>query len=88
MTIKKGNITIRSHDFRKYYTTHYSTHHTKRTVHLDVGNENTILPDGKKANVSECQLMMDFYGLKALTELLNFELKQVEKKYGTIKEED
>ena len=88
MTIKKDTITIRSPDFRKYYTTHYGTHHTKRTVHLDVGNESTTLPDGKKANISECQLIMDFYGFKALTGLLNFELKQLEKKYGIIKEED
>jgi len=87
MVIKKGTITIRSPNFRKYFVTHFGTHHTKRTVHLDVGNDATVLPDKKKANISECQLIMDFYSLKALTELLNWELKQIEKEFGEIKED-
>ena len=87
MTIEKNTITIRSPDFRKYFVTQFGTGHTKRTVHLDVGNESTILPDKKKANISDCQLIMDFYSFKALIELLDYELKQIEKEFGKIREE-
>ena len=87
MVIEKNVITIRDKDFRKYYVTHFGTHHTKKTVHLDVGNESTILPDKNKANVSDCQLIMDFNSFKALIELLNYELEQIEKEFGKIKED-
>lgn len=87
MPIEKNTITIRSLDFRKYFATSFGVHNTKRTVLLDVGNEITTLPDGKKANVSDCQLIMDFISLKALTNLLNFELKEIEKEFGKIKED-
>jgi hypothetical protein len=30
---------------------------------------------------------MDFYSFKALTELLNYELQQIEKEFGKIKED-
>jgi len=87
MVIEKNKLTIRSPDFRKYFATHFGTRHTKRTVHLDVGNETTILPDKKEANISDCQLIMDFYSFKALTELLNYELEQIEKEFRKIKED-
>ena len=86
MVIEKNTLTIRSPDFKKYFVTHFGTRYTKRTVFLDMGNETTVLPDKKKANISDCQLIMDFYSFKALTELLNYELKQIEKEFGEIKE--
>ncbi len=87
MAIEKNTLTIRSPDFRKYFVAHFGTRHMKRTVFLDVGNETTILPDKRKANISDCQLIMDFYSFKALTELLNYELQQIEKEFGKIKED-
>jgi len=87
MVIEKNKITIRNSDFRKYFAAHFGTTHTKRTVHLDVGNEVTTLPDKKQANVSDCQLIMDFPSFKALVELLNYEFEQIEKEFGKIKED-
>ncbi|KYK29176.1 hypothetical protein AYK20_00500 [Thermoplasmatales archaeon SG8-52-1] len=88
MSIKKNVLTIRGSDFRKYFATSFGVHHTKRFTFLDIGNEKTKLPDGKEANVSDCQLIMDFQALKALKDLLDFEFKEIEKKYGKIKEDD
>lgn len=87
MVIEKNKITIRSQEFKKYFATHFGIGHAKRYVHLDIGNEITILPDKKQANVSDCQLIMDFPSFKALVELLNFEFEQLEKEYGKIKED-
>ena len=87
MVIEKNTLTIRSPDFKKYFAAHFGTHHTKRTVFLDVGNQTTILPEKTTANISDCQLIMDLYSFKALTELLNYELQQIEKEFGKIKEE-
>lgn len=88
MAIEKNKLIIRTPNYRKYFATHFGINHARRTVHLDIGNESTTLPDGKNANVSECQLIMDFYSFKALTELLNFELENIEKEFGKIIEDN
>lgn len=88
MAIKEGELIIRGQDHKKYWATNFGIKHTKRTVLLDVGNERTIFPDGRIANVSDCSIIMDFFALKTLINLLKYELEQIEKEHGEINLED
>ena len=64
----------------KYFATHFGINVTGNVARLDLGDERTVLPDGRKANVSECQIIMDLSGLKVLHDLINHQLKEIKKK--------
>ena len=88
MSIKEGALNIRGQDYKKYWATNFGVKHTRRTVLLEIGNERTVLPDGRVANISDCSIIMDFIAYKTLIGLLKYELDKIEEKYGEINLEE
>ena len=64
----------------KYFATHFGINVTGSVARLDLGDERTVLPDGRKANVSECQIIMNLDALKVLHDLVEDQLKKIKKK--------
>ena len=75
---------MRSPNFRQYFATSTGVSPTARNVRIDFGNEVTTLPPDNKANVSECQVIMDFYTFKAMYKLFGRTLKEIENTFGKI----
>lgn len=64
----------------KYFATHFGIKITGNVARLDLGDEQTVLPDGRKANVSECQIIMNPDALKGLHDLIEHQIKEIKKK--------
>jgi len=80
----KQKITIRSPTFRQYFATTIGMSYTARNVRIDFGNETTLLTPEKEANVSECQIILDFFSFKSMVNLFRRQLKEIEDNFGKI----
>ena len=88
MTITKEKLNVKSPNYRQYYASHIGIKVLPRTIRISFGNEEVFLPSGEIANVSECEIIMDYFALKAMINLLNDTLKNIEDEYGLIDMEE
>jgi len=84
MSKNKETMTIRSPTFSQYFATTTGISYTARNVRIDYGNEITMIAPGQNANVSECQIIMDYYSFKSTYQLFGRILKEIEDNFGKI----
>jgi len=79
LAIEKGMKWVRSPEFKKYFAQTFGFTRTGDFIRLDFGDERVQFTEKDKANISECQIIMDLKGFELFFNLLKHENKKIKK---------